>query len=40
MLNEYKCPDCEIEEYEFSIIPKKKCPICGIIMNCEEELEV
>lgn len=39
MFKEYCCPECSIEEYEFVVIPKKECPKCGKIMNCEEELE-
>lgn len=39
MITEYTCLDCKLEEYEFAIVPKKKCPNCGMIMNCEEDLD-
>lgn len=33
---EYECPDCEIVELAFEVIPKKCCPGCGLLMNANE----
>lgn len=34
---EYSCPDCDIEpELAFEVIPKKKCPSCGFLMEANE----
>lgn len=34
---EYICPDCKYSEFDVKIIPKKKCPHCGELLNVEEE---
>jgi rubrerythrin len=34
---EYLCPECDISELLCEIIPKKKCPKCGKLMEAIEE---
>lgn len=36
MIIEYICPDCQIRELDFHIIPLKKCPKCKQLMNANE----
>lgn len=36
---EYICPDCEIHQLDFEIVPKRECPQCKEIMNVEELAE-
>lgn len=35
---EYICSVCDYSEFEVKIIPMKKCPHCGKLLNAEEEL--
>lgn len=33
---EYICPDCNVEELSFKIIPKKRCDKCNLLLEVVE----